>query len=104
MWNLKDKQTVHILNNIVPKCNSFQTAKVYGTPSFHSKTGEYLAYPHNKEVVVVERSTWKELFKLKSDEIKRVILTFFNLTFLVLDVYLNFYNLFFPGIEYLQIF
>jgi hypothetical protein len=60
------------LNNVVPKSNSFFTAKVYATPSFHSKSGKYLAYPHGKEIIIVERSLWKEMFKLKATEIKNV--------------------------------
>ncbi|XP_014213923.1 WD repeat and HMG-box DNA-binding protein 1 [Copidosoma floridanum] len=70
VWSIKDKRSVHTWNNVVPKCNSFFTAKVYGVPSFSCKNGEYLAYPQGREVIVVERSSWKEVFKLRSVEIK----------------------------------
>ena len=70
VWNIKEKRVANIWNNIVPKCNSFFTAKTYCVPSFQSKDGSSLAYPYMKDVVVVERSTWKELFRLKCINIK----------------------------------
>ncbi|XP_008217215.1 WD repeat and HMG-box DNA-binding protein 1 [Nasonia vitripennis] len=70
IWSIKDKKSVHTWNNVVPKCNGFFTAKVYATPSFQSKNGEYLAYPQGKEIIVVERSSWKETFRLRSTDIK----------------------------------
>ncbi|XP_076237790.1 WD repeat and HMG-box DNA-binding protein 1 [Calliopsis andreniformis] len=73
VWNIKEKHVANTWNNIVPKCNSFFTAKVYCVPSFHSKDGRYLAYPHMKDVVIVERSSWKELFRLKCVNIKTEI-------------------------------
>ncbi|XP_011876288.1 PREDICTED: WD repeat and HMG-box DNA-binding protein 1 [Vollenhovia emeryi] len=65
IWNIKEKRTIHVWNNVVPKCNSFFTAKSYCTPSFKCTDGSYLAYPSNKDVVIVERSSWKELCRLK---------------------------------------
>ncbi|XP_054000831.1 WD repeat and HMG-box DNA-binding protein 1 [Hylaeus anthracinus] len=73
VWNIKDKHVVNIWHNVVPKCNSFFTAKAYCVPSFQAKDGSYLAYPHMKDVVVVERSSWKELFRLKCINIKNDI-------------------------------
>ncbi|XP_043253112.1 WD repeat and HMG-box DNA-binding protein 1 [Colletes gigas] len=70
VWNIKEKRVAHIWNNIVPKCNSFFTAKAYCMPSFQTKDGSCLAYPYMKDVVVVERSSWKELFHLKCINIK----------------------------------
>lgn len=72
VWNIKEKRVANIWNNIVPKCNSFFTAKVYCAPSFQSESGNYLAYPHMKDVAIVERSSWKELFRLKCINIKSV--------------------------------
>ncbi|KZC07659.1 PREDICTED: WD repeat and HMG-box DNA-binding protein 1 [Dufourea novaeangliae] len=73
VWNIKEKRVANIWNNIVPKCNSFFTSKVYCVPSFQGKDGSCLAYPHMKDVVVVERSSWKELFHLKCINIKTEI-------------------------------
>ncbi|XP_012148705.2 WD repeat and HMG-box DNA-binding protein 1 [Megachile rotundata] len=73
VWNIKDKHVVNTWANVVPKCNSFFTAKTYGVPSFHPKDGSYLAYPFMKDVVIVERSSWKELFRLKCINIKSEI-------------------------------
>lgn len=69
IWKIKLKKCIHTLNNVIPKCNSFGSAKVYGTPSFND---EYLAYPHGKKIVVLEKSSWKELFTLTLSEIKNV--------------------------------
>ncbi|KAJ8681513.1 hypothetical protein QAD02_017305 [Eretmocerus hayati] len=69
VWSIKDRRSVHTWN-VVPKCNSFFTAKAYAAPSFQCKIGEYLAYPQYKEVVVVMRNTWKEAFKLRTTELK----------------------------------
>ncbi|KAK1131589.1 hypothetical protein K0M31_017882 [Melipona bicolor] len=73
VWNIKEKRVVNIWTNVVPKCNSFFTAKTYGVPSFHPKNGKYLAYPNIKDVIIVERSSWKELFRLKCINIKTEI-------------------------------
>ncbi|RLU23684.1 hypothetical protein DMN91_003890 [Ooceraea biroi] len=70
VWNIKDKRTVHVWNNTVPKCNSFFTAKSYCTPSFKCTDGSYLAYPSNKDIVIVERLSWKELYRLKCPNLK----------------------------------
>ncbi|XP_033334142.2 WD repeat and HMG-box DNA-binding protein 1 isoform X2 [Megalopta genalis] len=73
VWNIKEKRVANIWNNIVPKSNSFFTAKVYCIPSFQTKDGSCLAYPHMKDVVVVERTSWKELFHLRCINIKSEI-------------------------------
>ncbi|XP_077278003.1 WD repeat and HMG-box DNA-binding protein 1-like [Temnothorax americanus] len=70
VWNIKEKRTIHVWNNVVPKCNSFFTAKSYCTPSFKCTDGSCLAYPFNKNVVIVERSSWKELCRLKCSTLK----------------------------------
>ncbi|KAK2582311.1 hypothetical protein KPH14_004650 [Odynerus spinipes] len=70
VWSIKEKRSVNIWNNVVPKSNSFFTAKAYCTPSFHPKDGSCLAYPHNKDVIIVERLTWKESHKLKCPSLK----------------------------------
>ncbi|XP_014610650.1 PREDICTED: WD repeat and HMG-box DNA-binding protein 1-like [Polistes canadensis] len=70
IWDIKEKCTVNIWNNVVPKCNSFFTAKTYCTPSFHCKDGSCLAYPHNKDIIIVERLTWKESYKLQCPTLK----------------------------------
>jgi len=72
VWNIKEKRTIHVWNNIVPKCNSFFTAKSYCTPSFKCTDGSCLAYPSNKDVVIVERASWKELCRLKCPTLKTV--------------------------------
>lgn len=77
VWNIKEKRAVNIWNNVVPKCNSFFTAKTYCTPSFHCKDGSCLAYPHNKDIIIVERLTWKESHRLKCPTLKSV--SFYNL-------------------------
>lgn len=73
VWNIKEKRSVHTWSNVVPKCNSFLTAKIYCVPSFNCKNGDFLAYPHGKDVIVVERSTWKEAFRLKCPDLKTEI-------------------------------
>ncbi|XP_029056611.2 WD repeat and HMG-box DNA-binding protein 1 isoform X1 [Osmia bicornis bicornis] len=73
VWSIKQKKAVNIWPNIVPKCNSFFLAKTYGVPSFHPKDGSCLAYPSSKDIVIVERSSWKELFRLKCINIKSEI-------------------------------
>ncbi|XP_066591186.1 WD repeat and HMG-box DNA-binding protein 1 isoform X2 [Prorops nasuta] len=70
VWSILKKQSIHVWNDVVPKCNSFFTARSYGLPSFHCKDGSYLAYPHNKTVVIVERKHWKESFQLTCTSLK----------------------------------
>ncbi|KYN15387.1 WD repeat and HMG-box DNA-binding protein 1 [Trachymyrmex cornetzi] len=53
VWNIKEKRTVHVWNNIVPKCNSFFIAKSYCTPSFKCTDGSCLAYPANKDEISI---------------------------------------------------
>ncbi|XP_063971990.1 WD repeat and HMG-box DNA-binding protein 1 [Diachasmimorpha longicaudata] len=72
IWSIQEKKAIHTLN-VVPKCNSFFTAKVHSSPSFDPKDGKYLAYPQGSEVVVIERGTWKELFRLSSPNLKQDI-------------------------------
>lgn len=69
VWNIKEKKQIKSWN-VVPKSNSFNTAKSLSIPSFETTKGKFLAYPHGKEVVVVERDSWKELFKLKYSTLK----------------------------------
>lgn len=73
VWNIKEKRAVHIWPNVVPKSNSFFAAKTYGVPSFHPKDGSWLAYPNMKDVVLFERSSWKESFRLKCVNIRSEI-------------------------------
>ncbi|CAK9804293.1 WD repeat and HMG-box DNA-binding protein 1 [Anthophora quadrimaculata] len=73
VWNIKEKRVINTWTNIIPKSNSFFTAKIYGVPSFHPKDGSCLAYPYMKDVVLVERYSWKELFHLKCINIKSEI-------------------------------
>ncbi|XP_034948517.1 WD repeat and HMG-box DNA-binding protein 1-like [Chelonus insularis] len=70
VWNIKEKKSIHTWNNIVPKCNSFFTAKALCTPSFNCKDGSTLAYPHGKDVIIIQRETWKEINKLKCPNLK----------------------------------
>ncbi|XP_011312326.1 WD repeat and HMG-box DNA-binding protein 1 isoform X2 [Fopius arisanus] len=72
VWSIKDKKSIQIWN-VVPKCNSFFTAKIHSVPSFEPTAGKYLAYPYGLEVIVTERGTWKELFRLTSPNLKRDI-------------------------------
>lgn len=66
VWHIKDRCSVKTWSNVVPKCNSFLTATSYGAPSFECKHGKYLAYPQGKDVVIFERSSWNEIFRLRS--------------------------------------
>ncbi|XP_057323397.1 WD repeat and HMG-box DNA-binding protein 1 [Microplitis mediator] len=70
VWSIKEKKSVHSWSNVVPKCNSFFTAKAHCAPSFNAKDGSYLAYPHQKDLVLVERNSWKEITRLKCPALK----------------------------------
>lgn len=70
VWDIKEKKSIHTWSNVVPKCNSFETAKSFCTPAFNSNGGSFLAYPHGKEIILVERNTWKELSRLKCSLLK----------------------------------
>ncbi|XP_025602291.2 WD repeat and HMG-box DNA-binding protein 1 [Athalia rosae] len=73
VWDIKQKKVVHIWNDIVPKGNSFFTSRTRGMPSFECKDGKILAYPLGKEVVIVQRTSWKESLKLKCPDLRAVL-------------------------------
>ncbi|OAD56165.1 WD repeat and HMG-box DNA-binding protein 1 [Eufriesea mexicana] len=53
VWDIKTKCVANIWVNVIPKCNSFFTAKIYGVPSFHPKDGSYLAFPSIKDEISI---------------------------------------------------
>ncbi|KAG8040639.1 hypothetical protein G9C98_002635 [Cotesia typhae] len=73
VWSIKEKKSVHTWSNVVPKCNSFFTAKAHCTPSFNAKDGSWLAYSHQKDVVFVERNSWRETNRFKCPTLKTEI-------------------------------
>lgn len=67
IWNLEDSKVIKTFEGL-ERVNEFQAAKTFSTPSFDPK-GEFLAYPKDKSIIVMDTSSWETKFKLENDEV-----------------------------------
>lgn len=72
IWNLLEggKEIKEI--NGLPKANSFENAKCYGTPCFEPQNGNHLAYVNSKEVCVLNTTSWEIQCSLTEDKLRGV--------------------------------
>ncbi|XP_005186548.2 WD repeat and HMG-box DNA-binding protein 1 [Musca domestica] len=54
----------------LPKANSFENAKCFGTPCFEPRNGNSLIYANGKEIYVVNTSSWETLYTLSDEKTK----------------------------------
>lgn len=69
VWSLTDKKLIKTIEGLPIKTKSFTNTKVYGTPSFEPKTGQLLAYPKGREIVVVGTDNWEPRFTFANPNI-----------------------------------
>lgn len=68
IWDLINEKEIHSISGF-DKCNSFEVAKILGCPSFEPISGDFLAYPKGKEIIVIETGKWEIKYTLKDDKI-----------------------------------
>lgn len=69
IWQLDDDpKVVKVIDGASVRINEFAAAKVYSTPTF-DPTGNFLAYPKDSNLIIVDTSSWETKFKLSNDEI-----------------------------------
>ncbi|XP_049291296.1 WD repeat and HMG-box DNA-binding protein 1 [Anopheles funestus] len=62
VWDMKTKELKKTIEGL-PKVKSFEGVMQFSSPSFDPKTGALLAYPNEKEVVVLSTSSWEVVKK-----------------------------------------
>ncbi|CAG9135627.1 unnamed protein product [Plutella xylostella] len=72
VWDI-DTQKVVSEVSCVPKINTFYAAKVLCRMDFEPKEGKYLAYPSNREVVILDTETWGQRMTFTHSLIKCAI-------------------------------
>ncbi|XP_048489495.1 WD repeat and HMG-box DNA-binding protein 1 [Plutella xylostella] len=72
VWDI-DTQKVVSEVSCVPKINTFYAAKVLCRMDFEPKEGKYLAYPSNREVVILDTETWGQRMTFTHSSIKCAI-------------------------------
>ncbi|XP_055701937.1 WD repeat and HMG-box DNA-binding protein 1 [Phlebotomus papatasi] len=68
IWKLDDQSVVKKIEGF-PLVKTVSLAEGYATPSFFPKFGKYLAYPKDKEIIVLESTNWTQKHILKNDKI-----------------------------------
>ncbi|EDV37970.1 uncharacterized protein Dana_GF11148 [Drosophila ananassae] len=68
VWNFEEGKELKSVPGL-PKVNSFESASLYGTPTFEPKSGELLAYAADNEIVVLNTANWEVAFKLRDDRV-----------------------------------
>ncbi|XP_061399912.1 WD repeat and HMG-box DNA-binding protein 1 [Musca vetustissima] len=54
----------------LPKANSFENAKFFGTPCFEPCNGYSLIYANGKEIIVLKTSSWETQYTMTDEKIK----------------------------------
>lgn len=68
IWKLDDQSVVKKIEGF-PLVKTISLAEGYATPSFFPKFGKYLAYPKDKEIIILESTNWTQKHILKNDKI-----------------------------------
>lgn len=68
VWNFDTGDELKTLAGL-PRANSFESASLFGTPSFEPQRGELLAYALDKQIVVLNTSNWEVAFRLQDDQV-----------------------------------
>ncbi|KAH8384550.1 hypothetical protein KR093_000380 [Drosophila rubida] len=68
VWNFKTGEQLKSLGGL-PRSNSFESTSLFGTPSFEPKRGEQLAYCLDKEIIVLNTTTWEVSYRLQDDRV-----------------------------------
>lgn len=72
IWKLDDNpKVVKVFKGASVQVNEFAATKIYSTPTFDPR-GNFLAYPKDSSIVVVDTSSWETKFKLNNDEVTGV--------------------------------
>ncbi|XP_053663398.1 WD repeat and HMG-box DNA-binding protein 1 [Anopheles marshallii] len=62
IWDMKTKELKKTIEGL-PKEKSFEAVMHFSSPSFEPKTGALLAYPIEKEVIIVNTTSWEVVKK-----------------------------------------
>ncbi|ALC41937.1 Ctf4 [Drosophila busckii] len=68
IWNFETGLELKSVGGL-PRINSFESASLFGTPSFEPKRGEQLAYALDNEIVVLNTSNWEVAYKLRDERV-----------------------------------
>ncbi|EDV98142.1 GH22947 [Drosophila grimshawi] len=68
IWNFATGVEVKSVSGL-PRVNSFESASLFGTPSFEPQCGEQLAYALDKEILVLNTSNWELAYKLLDERV-----------------------------------
>ncbi|XP_068145045.1 WD repeat and HMG-box DNA-binding protein 1 [Drosophila tropicalis] len=68
VWNFDTAKELKSIEGL-PRINSFESASLFGTPSFEPQRGEELAYALDKQIVVLNTSNWEEAYRLIDDQV-----------------------------------
>ncbi|KAH8418555.1 hypothetical protein KR222_000542 [Zaprionus bogoriensis] len=68
VWNFETGEELKSLAGL-PRSNSFESASLFGTPSFEPQRGEQLAYALDKEIVVLNTSNWEVAYRLQDERV-----------------------------------
>lgn len=68
IWDLLSKKEIHSISGF-EKSNSFEVAKTLGCPSFEPVSGDFLAYPKGKEIIVIDTEKWQTKYTLKDNNV-----------------------------------
>ncbi|XP_059614227.1 WD repeat and HMG-box DNA-binding protein 1 [Phlebotomus argentipes] len=68
IWKIADQSVVKTIEGF-PLVKTVSLAEGFVTPSFYPKFGKYLAYPKDKEIIVLESTNWTLKHTLKNDKI-----------------------------------
>ncbi|XP_050666670.1 WD repeat and HMG-box DNA-binding protein 1 [Leptidea sinapis] len=72
IWDIDTQKSVKEVN-CVPKINTFYAAKVLCRMSFEPSEGKYLAYPSNKEIILLDCESWGQRMSFTHNLIKCAI-------------------------------
>ncbi|XP_013111089.2 WD repeat and HMG-box DNA-binding protein 1 [Stomoxys calcitrans] len=70
IWDLSNGGQDFKTISDLPKSNSFENAKFFGTPCFEPRHGNSLVYANGKEVSVLNCSSWEVQYSMTDDKIK----------------------------------
>lgn len=68
VWQFETGEELKSISGL-PRVNSFESASLFGTPSFEPLRGEQLAYALDKEVIVLNTSNWEVAYRLQDDRV-----------------------------------
>ncbi|XP_039757600.1 WD repeat and HMG-box DNA-binding protein 1 [Pararge aegeria] len=72
VWDIDTQKVVKEVS-CVPKINTFFAAKVLCRMDFEPSEGKYLAYPHNREIIVLDCESWSQRMAFTHSTIKCAI-------------------------------